>query len=77
MTGQSHPPEAPARPRQYRVIYRHHVLVRLTHWINLLCMVILLMSGLAIFNGWPTLYWGIRMRLGACVDGPWSARAFA
>lgn len=34
--------------------------VRVTHWINLACMVILLMSGLAIFNGWPALYWGIR-----------------
>ncbi len=43
-----------------RTIYRHSLAVRLTHWINLLCMVILLMSGLAIFNGWPALYWGIR-----------------
>jgi thiosulfate reductase cytochrome b subunit len=42
------------------MIYRHAVLVRLTHWINFGCMVILLMSGLAIFNGWPALYWGQR-----------------
>lgn len=27
-------------------------------------MVILLMSGLAIFNGWPALYWGIRTHFG-------------
>jgi len=42
------------------MIYRHTVLVRFTHWINFGCMVILLMSGLAIFNGWPALYWGQR-----------------
>lgn len=36
------------------------MLIRLTHWINFACMVIMLMSGLAIFNGWPALYWGIR-----------------
>ena len=38
--------------------------MRITHWINLACMVILLMSGLAIFNGWPALYWGIRTHFG-------------
>lgn len=52
--------EIPAKARRHGSIYRHSVLVRLTHWINLGCMVILLMSGLAIFNGWPALYWGIR-----------------
>jgi thiosulfate reductase cytochrome b subunit len=52
--------EAREKRHRYRTIYRHHLLVRVTHWINLLCVVILLMSGLAIFNGWPALYWGIR-----------------
>lgn len=46
-----------AKSRKY---YRHSLPVRLTHWVNLVCMVIMLMSGLAIFNGWPALYWGIR-----------------
>ena len=40
--------------------YRHRVIVRITHWVNLVCLVVLLMSGLGIFNGWPALYWGIR-----------------
>jgi thiosulfate reductase cytochrome b subunit len=41
-----------------RVISRHSVLVRVTHWINALCFFILLMSGLQIFNAHPALYWG-------------------
>jgi thiosulfate reductase cytochrome b subunit len=32
--------------------------VRITHWVNALCLVILLMSGLQIFNAHPTLYFG-------------------
>jgi thiosulfate reductase cytochrome b subunit len=48
---------APARAR--RVIYRHSLLVRVTHWINALCFAILLMSGLQIFNAHPALYWGM------------------
>lgn len=43
-----------------RVIYRHTLLVRVTHWINALCLAILLMSGLQIFNAHPALYWGNR-----------------
>jgi len=41
-----------------RLVYRHHLWVRLTHWINVLCMTVLLMSGLQIFNAHPALYWG-------------------
>jgi thiosulfate reductase cytochrome b subunit len=48
----------PARPLRQRVIYRHTLLVRITHWINALCFVLLLMSGLQIFNAHPALYWG-------------------
>ena len=40
------------------VIRRHSLAVRLTHWINVLCLALLLMSGLAIFNAHPALYWG-------------------
>ena len=39
-------------------IYRHRLPVRLMHWINVVCMAILLGSGLNIFNAHPTLYWG-------------------
>jgi thiosulfate reductase cytochrome b subunit len=45
------------KPRS-RLIYRHSVVVRITHWLNLLCLTILLMSGLQIFNAHPALYWG-------------------
>jgi len=34
--------------------------VRVTHWINVLCLACLLMSGLQIFNAHPALYWGSR-----------------
>lgn len=39
-------------------VYRHSVAVRLMHWVNFVCLVILLMSGLQIFNAHPALYWG-------------------
>jgi DMSO/TMAO reductase YedYZ molybdopterin-dependent catalytic subunit/thiosulfate reductase cytochrome b subunit len=45
-----------------RLIYRHRFWVRLTHWLNLVCMTVLLMSGLQIFNAHPALYWGERSR---------------
>ena len=38
--------------------YRHRLPVRVMHWINVVCMTILLMSGLQIFNAHPALYWG-------------------
>lgn len=38
--------------------YRHRALVRLTHWITVLCILFLLASGLNIFNAHPRLYWG-------------------
>ena len=41
-----------------RWIRRHSVVVRVTHWINVLCLAVLLMSGLQIFNAHPALYWG-------------------
>ena len=42
------------------LIYRHSVTVRLTHWINVLCIFVLLMSGMQIFNAHPMLHWGIK-----------------
>jgi thiosulfate reductase cytochrome b subunit len=38
--------------------FRHSAIVRVTHWINFLCLAVLLMSGLQIFNAHPALYWG-------------------
>lgn len=46
-----------SRPR-FVFIARHAALVRVTHWLNALCFVVLLMSGLQIFNAHPALYWG-------------------
>ena len=41
-------------------VYRHALPVRLGHWINVVCLLILIMSGLQIFNAHPALYWGDR-----------------
>jgi len=38
--------------------YRHSFPVRLMHWLNVVLLTILLMSGLNIFNAHPALYWG-------------------
>ncbi|MBC8020185.1 MAG: cytochrome b/b6 domain-containing protein [Methyloceanibacter sp.] len=40
------------------VIYRHSGTVRITHWVNALVLLVLLMSGLQIFNAHPALYLG-------------------
>lgn len=48
----------PAAKRQREVIYRHTFVVRLTHWINALILLLLLISGLSLFNYHPALYWG-------------------
>jgi thiosulfate reductase cytochrome b subunit len=39
-------------------VYRHAGVTRLTHWINVLALTLLLMSGLNIFGAHPALYWG-------------------
>jgi thiosulfate reductase cytochrome b subunit len=41
--------------------------VRLWHWVNLWCLIVLLMSGLQIFNAHPALYWGSASNF----DDPW------
>jgi len=40
------------------IIYRHSLATRLMHWLNALCVFLVLMSGLQIFNAHPRLYWG-------------------
>jgi thiosulfate reductase cytochrome b subunit len=40
------------------LIYRHSVVTRILHWVNALCVFLVLMSGLQIFNAHPRLYWG-------------------
>lgn len=41
-----------------RAVYRHTLLVRIWHWLNALCLFVLLLSGLQILNAHPALYWG-------------------
>lgn len=41
-----------------RTTYRHRLPVRIMHWVNVLCLFFLLLSGLQIFNAHPALYWG-------------------
>jgi thiosulfate reductase cytochrome b subunit len=50
-------PISPPTPPKER-IYRHRLPVRVMHWINVLCLTVLLGSGLTIFNAHPALYWG-------------------
>ena len=41
-----------------RVYYRHALIVRVTHWLNAGCFLVMLMTGLQIFNAHPALYLG-------------------
>lgn len=50
------------------IVYRHTRIVRVAHWINALCFLLLLLSGLQIFNAHPMLYWG---QAGTNFDRPW------
>jgi thiosulfate reductase cytochrome b subunit len=56
----------PSRTRR-KLVPRHALATRITHWINALCVTILLMSGLQIFLAHPALYWG---QYGADADRP-------
>ena len=40
------------------VTVRHTLATRIMHWVNALCVFVVLMSGLQIFNAHPRLYWG-------------------
>ena len=59
-------PRSEPAPRQ--LVPRHSLLVRLTHWINVFCFSLLLMTGAQIFNAHPRLYWG---EYGADNDHAW------
>lgn len=57
-----------AAPQGGDVVPRHRLSTRLWHWINFAALIILLMSGLMIFNAHPRLYWG---EYGANPDPAW------
>lgn len=50
------------------VINRHRLSTRIWHWVNALTLLVMLMSGLMIFNAHPRLYWG---KDGANADPAW------
>ena len=55
----ANPPTVSSLPATERV-YRHRLPVRISHWLNVPFLIILIMSGLQIFNAHPALYWGDR-----------------
>lgn len=50
------------------LIYRTRLPVRCWHWANALSVIVMLMSGMMIFNAHPRLYWG---QFGANFDHAW------
>jgi thiosulfate reductase cytochrome b subunit len=59
------PAPEPAPPGKVRILVKRHSLaVRITHWVNVLSLTFLLLSGLNIFNAHPSLYWGQTSRFG-------------
>ncbi|MDO8798859.1 cytochrome b/b6 domain-containing protein [Phenylobacterium sp.] len=40
------------------LVFRHPAVVRITHWVNLASLVVLLLSGLQILCSHPAFYWG-------------------
>jgi len=57
MTDETTPAATPAAPASY-VYYRHALPVRIMHWINVVALTVLFMSGLQIFNAHPALNFG-------------------
>lgn len=60
--------------------YRHRLPVRIMHWINVVCLAVLLGSGLQIFNAHPSLSWGqtnqpertwLQLDASQSADGTW------
>ena len=51
--------DKPAKPTR-TLVYRHSLATRLTHWVNVLAISFLILSGLQIFNAHPALYWGAK-----------------
>ena len=50
------------------LVRRHRLSTRIWHWVNAVILLLMLMSGLMIFNAHPRLYWG---QYGANSDPAW------
>jgi thiosulfate reductase cytochrome b subunit len=59
---------APREPVGGDLVKRHQLATRLWHWSNVVALIVMLMSGLMIFNAHPRLYWG---QYGANPDHAW------
>jgi thiosulfate reductase cytochrome b subunit len=59
---------APSSPAGGDLVRRHRLSTRIWHWTNAATLLVLLMSGLMIFNAHPRLYWG---KYGANPDPAW------
>ena len=57
-----------AASREGDLVRRHRLSTRIWHWVNVVAFVVMLMSGLMIFNAHPRLYWG---QYGANADPAW------
>jgi thiosulfate reductase cytochrome b subunit len=57
-----------AAPVGGELVLRHRLATRLWHWVNVVALIVMLMSGLMIFNAHPRLYWG---QYGANPDHAW------
>jgi len=55
-------------PKGGDLIRRHRLSTRIWHWLNAVTLLVMLMSGLMIFNAHPRLYWG---QYGANNDPGW------
>jgi thiosulfate reductase cytochrome b subunit len=58
MSNQSGEAKPGAPPPRRILVPRHALIVRITHWINVIAFTLLLLSGLAIFNAHSSLNWG-------------------
>ena len=50
------------------LVKRHQLSTRVWHWLNVVTLAVMMMSGLMIFNAHPRLYWG---QFGANADPAW------
>ncbi len=65
---QHDPPHGPQHGPHHSARYRHRLPTRIWHWLNAISLLVMLMSGLMIFNAHPRLYWG---EFGANPDAAW------
>ena len=62
------PPAVNTAPVARPVVYRHRLPTRIWHWLNAAVILVMLMSGLMIFNAYSRLDWG---QYGANPDYSW------